>query len=175
MKIKCSLAPSSIDAAIKQLEDYSKDLDRKAQELCERLANYGFQVIFTNLSQHIYSGETISNLQVQEINPNKYVILDGSVALLLLEFGSGLKAVGHPLAGEMNMGPGTYPEQTHALDPNGWWFETNDPNLAVYTSKKTGKSYGHSYGSSPQMPFYNGAKDMRKEIFNIAREVFENH
>ena len=124
------------------------------------------------MSQHIYSGETISSLQVQEVDPNHYLLVAGSVALLILEFGSGTKAVGHPMAGEMGMGPGTYPGQKHALDPEGWWFETNDPNLAVYTSKKTGKSYGHSFGSAPQMPMYNTAQEMKSNILNIAKEVF---
>ena len=173
MKIKCSLAPSSIDAAIKQLEDYRDELETKAAEIAERLANAGFQVAFHVLAQHIYSGETISNLQVQEISPTKYRIVAGSVALLFLEFGAGMSAVGHPLEGQFGMGAGTYPGQKHAFDEGGWWFPTDDPNLAISVNKETGVMYGHSKGNPPYMPMYNAAQDMRSQIEKIAREVFK--
>lgn len=172
MKIKISLNPSSIDAAIKQLEDYQKDLERKAGELCERLANLGYSVAFQIMSGHIYSGETISSLQVQEIDATHYVLLAGSVALLFFEFGAGVIGSGHPLAGEMGMGPGTYPGQKHALDPNGWWFPTDDANLIIRTDKN-GQGWGHSKGNPPYMPFYNASKQIRADLLKTAQEVFK--
>lgn len=162
----------SIDKAIAQLEEYSGSLEKKAGILCERLANIGYEVAFQIMSGHVYSGETISNLQVQEIDPTHYVLLDGSVALLFFEFGSGINGGGHPMAGEMGMGPGTYPGQTHALDPNGWWFPTDDANLAVRTDKN-GQMWGHSKGNPPYMPFYNAKQQIRSDLLKVAQEVFK--
>ena len=161
----------SINAAIAELNAYGKGLEKKAELLCERLANLGYEVAFQLLSEHVYSGETISSLQVIEESPNRYILQAGSVAILFLEFGAGIHGGGHPLAGEFGMGPGTYPGQTHAFDPGGWWFPTDDANLAVRTDKD-GQMWGHSYGNPPYMPMYNTAQDLRREVEQIAREVF---
>lgn len=172
MKIEIDVfSPSSIDAAIDKIENYGKSLEKKAQEVCKRLGNLGYEVAFQLLAEHIYSGETISSLQLIEENPNKYVLQAGSVALLFLEFGSGVQGVGHPLAGQFNMGAGTYPGQKHALDPNGWWFPTDDANLAVYTDK-SGQMWGHSKGNPPQMPMYQTSLKIREDAEKVVREVF---
>ena len=174
MKIKVSLSEASIDAAIKQLNDYKAKLQRAGAEIAERLANLGYEVAFGIMAGNVYSGETISSLQVQQVSENRFVLLAGSPALLFFEFGAGVNGGGHPLNGQMGMGPGTYPGQTHAFDPTGWWFETDDANLAIRTSKKTGKMYGHSYGNPPRMPFYQASVKMREDLLRVAREVMQS-
>lgn len=174
MKISLDLFdPSSIDKAIQQLEDYSDGLEKKAGILCERLADIGYKVAFQIMGEHIYSGETISSLQVQEIDPIHYVLLAGSVALLFFEFGAGVGGAGHPLAGEFGMGPGTYPGQKHANDPNGWWFPTDDANLAIRTDEETGIMWAHSKGNPPYMPMYNASQQIRNDLLKTAQEVFK--
>lgn len=162
MKIKCSLAPSSIDAAIKQLEDYSKDLDRKAQELCKRLADMGAMYAEWNFGGVLYAGDIDYNITVDRVDANTYAIQANGETVLLMEFGAGVKhGYGHPQAAEFGMGPGTYPNgKGHWNDPKGWWFGEKG-------------NWTHTYGNAPGMPMYNAAKDLRKEILDIAREVFK--
>lgn len=162
MKIKCSLAPSSIDAAIKQLEDYSKDLERKAQELCKRLADMGAMYAEWNFSGVLYAGDIDYKITVDRIDANTYAIKANGETVLLMEFGAGVKhGYGHPQAAEFGMGPGTYPNgKGHWDDPKGWWFGEKG-------------NWTHTYGNAPGMPMYNAAKDLRKEILDIAREVFK--
>lgn len=162
MKIKCSLAPSSIDAAIKQLEDYSKDLDRKAQELCKRLADMGAMYAEWNFSGVLYAGDIDYKITVDRVDTNTYAIKANGETVLLMEFGAGVKhGYGHPQAAEFGMGPGTYPNgKGHWDDPKGWWFGEKG-------------NWTHTYGNAPGMPMYNAAKDLRKEILDIAREVFK--
>lgn len=164
MKIKVSLSPSSIDAAIKQLEDYSKDLERKAQELCNRLADMGAMYAEWNFSGVLYAGDIDYNITVDRVDANTYVIKADGETVLLMEFGDGVKhGYGHPQAAEFGMGPGTYPNgKGHWDDPKGWWFGEKG-------------NWTHTYGNAPGMPMYNAAKDLRKEILDIAREVFSNH
>lgn len=164
MKIKVSLSPSSIDAAIKQLEDYSKDLDRKAQELCKRLADMGAMYAEWNFSGVLYAGDIDYHITVDPVDANTYVIKADGETVLLMEFGAGVKhGYGHPQAAEFGMGPGTYPNgKGHWDDPKGWWFGEKG-------------NWTHTYGNAPGMPMYNAAKDLRKEILDIAREVFSNH
>lgn len=172
-KIRMNLSAASIDAAIQKLESYRNSLEQKCAQIAERLANAGFNVAFGILAEHVYSGETISNLVVQQTGPTRFELVAGSVAIMFLEFGAGVQGVGHPLAGQLGMGAGTYPGQTHAFDPNGWWFPTDDPNLAVYTNED-GQMYGHSYGNPPYMPVYQASVEMRRSIERIAREVFKS-
>lgn len=171
--IKVRLSSDSIDQAVRELTDYRNSLQSKAAKLAERLANAGFEVAFSIMAGHVYSGETLSSLTVMQLSDTKFVLTAGSVALLFLEFGAGFPAVAdeHELAGDLGMGIGTYPGQTHAFDQNGWWFETDDANLAKYTTK-SGKMYAHSYGVTPRKPFYAASVEMRDSIVKIAREVF---
>jgi len=162
VKIKCSLAPSSIDAAIKQLEDYSKYLERKAQELCKRLADMGAMYAEWNFSGVLYAGDIDYKITVDRVDANTYAIKANGETVLLMEFGAGVKhGYGHPQAAEFGMGPGTYPNgKGHWDDPKGWWFGEKG-------------NWTHTYGNAPGMPMYNAAKDLRKEILDIAREVFK--
>lgn len=162
MKIKVSLSPSSIDAAIKQLEDYSKDLERKAQELCKRLADMGAMYAEWNFSGVLYAGDIDYKITVDRVDANTYAIKANGKTVLLMEFGAGVKhGYGHPQAAEFGMGPGTYPNgKGHWDDPKGWWFGEKG-------------NWTHTYGNAPGMPMYNAANDLRKEILDIAREVFK--
>ena len=81
-------------------------------------------------------------------------------AALLLEFGSGLKAE-NP-ANIPGVGTGTFPGQTHAENPGGWWYMDLDG------------VWHHSSGVSAKMPMYFAGKKMREKIVSIAREVFQN-
>lgn len=163
------LSAASIDAAIEKLNQYKRKLENAGDEIARRLAQLGYQTAYLIMSEHIYSGETITSLTVDELGNGKYVLKANSEALLFFEFGAGVNGVGHPLG----MGVGTYPGQKHAFDPNGWWFLTDDPNLAVRKSKD-GKMWGHSYGNPPYMPFYLASREIRDELLNVAKEVMQH-
>ena len=169
--IRMTFDPASIDNAIKQLQDYTSKLPDAADRIAQRLAEIGYQGAFMVMANHVFDGGTISSLTVTHEGDGKYILWAASEALLFLEFGTGLKAQGHPLAGEMGMGTGTYPGQTHATDPNGWWFYTDDVRL-ISGRGANGKTYGHSFGMPPAMPMYRASQEIRQDILRIAREVF---
>lgn len=159
-----------VDATIRDIQRYKQWLKDKTEQLADRLAHLGYDFSFTVLSGHVYSGATLSSLTVEKTGYAQYVVKVESEAILFLEFGSGLRGYGHPEP--QGYGPGTYPGQTHAFDPNGWWFETDDPALAVRKDEKTGKMYGHSYGNPPYMPMYGAVKDLENRFDQIVQEVF---
>lgn len=162
---------SGLDDAIDLLEKIANNLESYASEIVRRLAEMGYDVAYQIMSGHIYSGETISSLSVVENDATHFTLMASSVALLFFEFGAGVNGGGHPQAGQFGFGPGTYPGQTHALDPNGWYYPTDDPALIVaYT--KDGQGLGHSYGNPPHMPFYNASQKMKQDLITVAREVF---
>ena len=150
----------SIDRAIKELEDYSRSLDRKAVELCKRLADMGALYAEWNFSGVLYAGNTDVNISVERVDDYTYAIYASGEAVLFMEFGAGIRhGYGHPQADEFGMGPGTYPGKGHWNDPKGWWFGEKG-------------NWTHTYGNAPGMPMYNAAKDLRNEILTAAREIF---
>lgn len=167
-KITVRLNTSSIDKAIEQLKRYQKKLEKAGDEIAKRLAQRGYDVAYTVMQGHVFSGETINSLAVEQIEEGKYVLKAASKALLFFEFGAGVNGGGHP--DPHGYGPGTYPGKGHWDDPNGWWFETDDPRLIIRQGKN-GKGYGHSYGNPPRMPFYLADKEIKDNILNVAKEV----
>ena len=171
--IRAKVKTTGADKAMEVLRGLAGDMEQTASEIARRLADEGFNVAYEILANHIYKGETIESLEVIEEYPGRYVLTATSGAILFMEFGAGARyGSGHPWAGQFGMGPGTYPGQTHAFNPRGWWFETSDPNLIVFIGEN-GKTYGHSYGNAPHMPFYQASARMRDRILDIAREVLE--
>ena len=173
-KINAVLSVRSIDNMIKQVEKYQADINRKCEILCRRLAEVGRQAALVAINDSPL-GKTIT-LSVR-VDPHvvgcKAVFMAigqtkesenyGSInTLLLVEFGAGIRynAIPNPKSGELGMGVGTFPGQTHAFDPDGWYFFGED------------NKWHHSYGVEATMPMYKATVAIRQQILTIAREVF---
>lgn len=176
-KYKIGIFGDGVDELLKGVQEYKKWIQRKTDELARRLAIYGYDISFNILADHIFSGESVGSLKVTRKGDGQYLVSAQSEAILFIEFGAGLQGGGHEnpvaLTGE-KFGPGTYPGKGHWNDPNGWWYETDDPKLIVKRSKKTGKGYGHSYGNKPHAPMYTAVKTLNQELEQIVQEVFSH-
>lgn len=172
--IKLKLNTQSINQALKELKAYQKKVERAGEEIAKRLGEIGYSVAYSVMQGHVFSGETIESLTLEKKGEGRYVLYAESQAILFFEFGAGSRSgYGHPWAGELNMGPGTYPGAGHWDDPNGWWFPTDDPRLIIKRDDN-GQGWGHSYGNQPHMPFYNADKAMRESLLTVAREVLKS-
>lgn len=169
--VRLTLDPHSIDAAIRELKAYADRLPKIADAIANGLAQMGYAVAVGIMANHIFDGNTINSLTVERQGEGKYILYAESEALLFLEFGTGVRGYGHPKAGDFGMGPGTYPGQTHALDPKGWWFPTTDPRLIV-SEDFHGNTWGHSTGMPPAMPFYQAGQRIKQDILKVAKEAF---
>lgn len=173
-----SLSVGSVEKAIKEIADYRKKLEYKADAIANMLAEMGYSVAVGIMANHVWTGETLNSLKVERIGEGKYVLSAQSKALLFFEFGAGVTfGGGHPLNEKMGMGPGTYPGNGHWDDPNGWWFPTDDPRLA--RSKRNspdneGAYWAHTFGNPPYKPFYNADVTIRENILKVTKEVFGN-
>lgn len=148
-----------VDDLINQLNSYSNSLQRRTGELCRKLAEMGAVNISLGFSRAIYTGQMDANVTVEEVSPTEYKIVAEGETVLFVEFGAGVTyGGGHPQAAEFGFGPGTYPGQTHAMTGNGWYLPKD-------------KGGGHTYGNPPNMPMYNTAQDLKREIERVAREV----
>lgn len=177
MRINLSLTKKgAVDRAIKELERYKEDMLKKAEMLVSRLMDVGIESGIANSGEYAgmivfrkeiipddtgINGVLIATDGVKLIREWKYQggIKQAEVSpLLMAEFGSGwLAKVLDPIEG---VGQGTFPDETHAFDVNGWFWETPD-----------GERH-HSYGEAPTYPVHSALFTMMFEVERIAREVF---
>lgn len=160
----------NLDDLIDYLEDYKNGLDDKARLISDRLADVGITIARQNVGGE-YGSYLIFGKEFDGDNCIFYatdsgdihVTWDGSEGydvspLLLCEFGSGQFA-DNPFSVPLPVGQGTMPKQTHAFDPNGWWWKVN------------GETH-HSIGVPPDSPMYHASLEIMDKVVEVAREVF---
>ena len=162
-RIEVPLSTKGIEKLIQELEDYQRDIEKKANELVERLADDGMQIAQFYFDIAVYDG--VNDVKVtweKRGNASAAVIAAGN-AVLFIEFGAGyLMGYGHPEP--MGYGPGTFPGKGHWDNPNGWY-------LPKAVKEATGIE--HSMGNPPAAAMYNTVKELEERVAEIASEVFK--
>ena len=159
-KITAKLNVNSVDRAIRSVNAYKNGLEAKCRKIAQRAAMLGATRAVISYSRAFYTGPVDVNVTVEKRDKGYAIIADGET-VLFLEFGAGVTmGYGHPQNAQFGMGPGTYPDgKGHWNDPKGWWLPK-------------AKGGGHTCGNPPTMGMYNAAQDIRRELTEIAREVF---
>lgn len=154
------LNADSIGDFINYLKDKKKWLEKKRDEICEKLANIGLEKARVKFSQAKYDGINDTVVQLKKIK-NGYVVRAKGENVLFIEFGAGITyGYGHPDV--QKYGPGTYPNgKGHWNDPKGW-----------YVPKSKG-GY-HTFGNPPNAPMYNTMKELEEDVLKIVKEVLGN-
>lgn len=159
-----------IDGIIDYLDTYSNKLDDKATQISERLAELGISIAYQNVGgeygSYLTFGKIMENGEVifyATDNGQIRVTWDGNEGydvspLLLCEFGSGQYAE-NPFNIPLPVGQGTMPNQTHAFDPQGWYW-------------RVGGQLHHSIGVPPNSPMYHASLEIIDSVVEVAKEVF---
>lgn len=165
MKLDIDLSASSIKKAIAQLEEYNESIIDKNALFVKRLAEIGIEVVEQRIAvaegDSDKSHATMLNLHSFGDYSEAVLSVDGN-DILFIEFGSGIhyNPTDPEHAQKFGYGVGTYPGQTHALDPEGWWYRDS-----------VGDKH-HSYGTRATAPILNATKAIILSIRQIAREVY---
>ena len=174
---KSDMSVKGIEALKRQLLQYKDvEIQNKCKELVIRLANEGIIVGRQNVGgfgkyitfsmqtdpykdgckaimlasengKIISSWQTKDGIKTAEVSP-----------LLMAEFGSGWGAE-NPMKVE-GVGQGTFPNQAHAFDREGWYWIDLEGNL------------NHSYGITAKMPMYKASQKIITDCSRIAKEIF---
>lgn len=155
----------SLDNAIKQIQEYQKNLPRKVQILIDRLAKEGLQVVQSTMKY--VPDEEKGSYYTEIVNNSKGDIIGAAIRLtgdkvLFIEFSAGITygTDSYPLPSGDKYGMGTYPGKGHWDSPYGWWYVDEQGNKH------------HSYGNRAYMPMYHAEQAIIMQIKHIAREVF---
>ena len=151
------ISEATINAAAKEMRRYADWVSQKEVELRSRLASLGATVASIQFSRAIYSGTNDVSVHVDDTGSVAVIYAEGE-SVAFIEFGAGATyGYGHPMAAELGVGPGTYPEgKGHWDNPKGWWYAHGQ----------------HTYGNPPAQAMLAARDAMVSDITSIAREVF---
>lgn len=147
--------PASMQRATDLLAYYLDDLQKKGNQICERLASIGALRASIGFSRAIYPSGNDVSISVEPIS-NGWAIHARGNAVLFIEFGAGATlGYGHPEPD--GYGPGTYnPDSDNWRNPKGWWYGDGQ----------------HTYGNPPAAAMYYAKEEVLRNIEQVAREVF---
>ena len=165
------LSAASIDAAINDLRDYANRVQRKTDELRERVAYFiakDASAVFNTAVADDLIGEGAVTGSVQvSVEPrgdNTTVIIANGKDAVFMEFGAGVYyngAVGNspnPWGADLGFTIGSYGLGNGRKEV--WGYKGEDGEIHL------------THGVPASMPLYRAVQSVSRDIANIAREVF---
>lgn len=139
-------------------DSWSKRIEKKTEELLDRLTALGVQVASMEFATATYDGDNDVKVTFEYRGPLTRAVVATGQATLFIEYGTGTIGYGHP---EPDIyGPGTWSDgpmgKGHWQDPGGWYYAHE---------KKT-------MGNPPNKPMYDARKEIENKFYQIAKEVF---
>ena len=161
MKIRINpFDKASINAAIKQVQQYKKDFLAKEKLFVKRLGEIGVSVATTGFSVADYDGNNDVTVRL-EWNGNRAVVIAEGEAVGFIEFGTGIRNPEWDNSGMSYTPPkhGTYGKK-HGARPKGWYFKPGEGAVQ------------HTFGNYPAEAMRTARDVMIERIIRIAREVW---
>lgn len=162
-KITFGLSQKEIQSAIKQVEQYKKDLNNKCQLLVQALTVKGVEIAKFNVQNlgAFYTGELESSIDgYYSPSLGVGIVYAGSWYAMYVEMGTGFigSQSHHPLSGELGW---VYDSENHG--ESGW----------VYYNDRDGQY--HWTAGMPSRPFlYETVKQLDVICESIAKAVFKS-
>ena len=162
--------PASIDAAVREIREYSEWVQRKTEELRQRVAYFiakDASAVFNSAvaDDLIGEGAVIGSVDVVvEDNGNMTLVIANGEDAVFMEFGAGVYYNGsvgsspNPLGAALGYTIGSYGKGNGAK--NVWGFKGSDGQLHL------------THGVPASMPMYKAMMAVVNDIEQIAREVF---
>lgn len=159
--ISFGLNTKDINRAIKEVEEYKKDILRKEKLLLEKLAYVGVKEASVRFTTAMYDGINDSSVSLEQTG-NGYAIVAQGNAVAFIEFGSGVyHNPGEPYPNPRPAGIVGIGEYGKGKGKRRAWGYRDESGEVVITR-----------GNPAAMPMWYATEEMRRSILQIAREVF---
>lgn len=166
--IRCTIDPDSLSQAIKEIEDYKRDLNEKTHRLREaigeRIGGYASWMFNTSVVDDALGAPRYASVQVEVDDQEQVtVVIASGPDAVFVEFGAGVyhnTSVGsspHPEGERLGFTIGSYGKGNGAKKLWGYW---------------AGDELVLTHGTPAAMPMYTAMKMVCSHIDEIAREVF---
>jgi len=160
--ISFGLSVKEIEAAIKEVKTYKRDLNYKVKRFAELLAEEGLYIARTNIAEYnaIYSGELIESIKTEFQGSSEtgstWIIYTDNEHAKYIEFGFGF------------IGSSSPHPKTSVI---GWKYDINKHGEKGWFYMKDGE--WHWSNGQPSKPFmYMTARDLKMKVNDIAKIVF---
>lgn len=172
MNMNIPLTQAGIDKAIRELKRRQNWLQHKTQELARELSERGMADARIRFQNAEYDGMKDVQVSVQREGENTFATIAVGSSVLFIEFGTGIRYVSpvHPDAARLGYTRGSYGRQ-QGLNEKGWVY----PGASGGTHGRAvndEQTKWHTYGNPANMCMYYTVQDLKRELEQIAREVF---
>lgn len=169
--VTVDLSKQSIKNLRDMIERYRDSLDRRCSQLLERLAEVGVQSASEGFSGAQYDGVNDVSVEFDRISDDEVRVVANGEAVAFIEFGAGITmGGGHPKAGALGFGPGTYPGKGHWNNPKGWTYHGSRGSNGIWVRNDVYRTRGNP----PAMAMEHATEEMIQQIISIAEEVFKD-
>lgn len=172
MKLDIPLTQAGLKNAIRVLKQQQQWLQRKTDELAQELAERGMSGARIRFQNAEYDGMKDVSVSVQKTGENTYATVAVGSAVLFIEFGTGIRyaAPAHPDADRLGYIRGGYGKH-QGLKEGGWVYEgaSGGTHGRAVNNEQT---KWHTYGNPANMCMYYTVQDLKRELQQIAKEVF---
>lgn len=159
--ITMGLTTSSINDAIKELEEFRDSLKQKKDRMLKELAEIGVKEASVRFTTAMYDGVNDSSVSL-ETTDNGYTIVASGHAVAFIEFGSGVyHNSSEPYPNPRPDGIVGIGEYGKGQGKRKAWGYRNEAGEVVVT-----------HGNPAAMPMWYASEEMRSKIQQIAQEVF---
>ena len=167
-RIVCGLNSSDIKKAIKELQDYKAELNKKAAQIVNSLTEFGAVIAraFIVEMDAVDKGNLVNSIGAfyDPTTNTGFVRADCDYAVFV-EFGTGVRGKVSPYPGDaINQVAYRYGDGTHYVmlaDGRVGWFYPADNGTMVFTE------------GMPSRPFmFDTAQELRSSLVNICKGVF---
>ena len=163
--------PASIDRAVNEIREYSRWVQRKTDELRERIAYFiakdasavfNTAVAEDDMREGVITGNV--EVSVEPQGDNTTVIIASGKDAVFMEFGAGVYYNGsvgsspNPLGTALGFTIGSYGKGNGAKEVWGYYGDDGEIHL--------------THGAPASMPLYKAVQSVSRDIARIAREVF---
>lgn len=163
--IRVKLDPHSIDAAIREIQAYKEDLERRVRLLLKRLTDEGVKIAKAKVVEHgiIHDNELTNSINGFVSGNVGFIRVDDEHAVFF-EFGTGPVGASnpHPLGG--------------SYKSEGWFTAADGkPMDSLYGWKRygtEGDTYFFTEGQKAKPFMYETAQKLKDEFPRIVKEVF---
>lgn len=159
--ISIGLNTKDINRAIKEVEEYKRDILRKEKLLLEKLSYIGVKEASVRFTTAMYDGVNDSSVSLEQTS-NGYAIVAQGSAVAFIEFGTGVyHNPGEPYPNPRPPGIVGIGEYGKGKGKRRAWGYRDEGGEVVITR-----------GNPASMPLWYATEEMRRSILQIAREVF---
>ena len=167
--ITVELSTASINKAIKELEQYKRDLLTKEKRLLEGLASIGVKEASIRFTTAMYDGVNDVTVTLDKTS-NGYAIVAEGEAVAFIEFGTGVyHNSGEPYPIPRPSGVVGIGEYGQGKGKRRAWFYKGEAGTNGELQKN---GVVKTRGNPASMPMWYASEEMKNAVLKIAREVF---